>query len=86
MSSSWGHPGRSLRHRQLHLEYANATGADDPAGTTSCNGRVYNSSDTIFNLSQQCYFIDPHNKHEFHTALALSVFFGPLGLDRFYLG
>lgn len=72
--------------RQLYLEYTNSTDADDPVDATSCNDRVYTSSDTIFNRSQPCYFIDPNNKHDFHTALALSVFFGPLGLDRFYLG
>lgn len=70
----------------LYLEYTNSTDADDPVDATSCNDRVYTSSDTIFNRSQPCYFIDPNNKHDFHTALALSVFFGPLGLDRFYLG
>ena len=33
-----------------------------------------------------CHFVDSSSTHSYETALALSVFFGMLGLDRFYLG
>merc|ERR1712146_431593 len=33
-----------------------------------------------------CSFVDAEGEYEFETALGLSVFFGMLGLDRFYLG
>eukprot|EP00037_Helgoeca_nana_P000016 m.19681 g.19681 ORF g.19681 m.19681 type:complete len:227 (+) comp10026_c0_seq1:205-885(+) len=51
-----------------------------------CAGDLYNVSDAILNTTSPCAFIDPDNLHKFWVATALSVFLGPLGFDRFYLG
>lgn len=51
-----------------------------------CNGKFYNVSDSIFRRSLPCFYINPSRKYSYYVAVSLSVFFGPLGLDRFYLG
>eukprot|EP00035_Acanthoeca_spectabilis_P025683 m.459451 g.459451 ORF g.459451 m.459451 type:complete len:206 (+) comp21750_c0_seq1:93-710(+) len=63
------------------------TSADaDGDHVEACEGAFYNVSDTIFNTSTPCAYINPDKLYKFWVATTLSVFLGPLGLDRFYLG
>ncbi len=50
-----------------------------------CRSHFYHSTDAVFNKTEKCYYVGKQPK-SYRTALALSVFLGPLGLDRFYLG
>lgn len=50
-----------------------------------CGDRFYNLEDRVWNETRTCYYLGDNPK-SFYVALSLSVFFGMLGIDRFYLG
>ncbi|EGD81816.1 Gp39 [Salpingoeca rosetta] len=51
-----------------------------------CDDRWYSRDDVAFQQTRECFFVDEDNIYDLDTALALSIFFGMFGLDRFYLG
>eukprot|EP00049_Salpingoeca_infusionum_P026544 m.26314 g.26314 ORF g.26314 m.26314 type:complete len:211 (-) comp8811_c0_seq2:267-899(-) len=69
----------------VHEAIHDASAAPDN-NTVECNGVLYHPNSTIFTKTNKCYYVDKENKKRFGTTLALSVFFGALGFDRFYLG
>ena len=63
--------------------------APDPRSnetTVTCGGTEYSVDAAIFNVSQGCVYLDPAALYSHRVAVALSVFGGIFGLDRFYLG
>eukprot|EP00038_Savillea_parva_P017417 m.20181 g.20181 ORF g.20181 m.20181 type:complete len:232 (+) comp3763_c0_seq2:96-791(+) len=78
--------GNGQGARTFHTVDQDQLDADTNAEVEVCGVDVYNISDTIFNTTNTCAYIDPDNLHKFSIAMVLSVFFGPLGIDRFYLG
>mmetsp|Transcript_23208 Transcript_23208/g.60721 ORF Transcript_23208/g.60721 Transcript_23208/m.60721 type:complete len:215 (+) Transcript_23208:29-673(+) len=60
------------------------TAADDT--TELCDGVYYNTSDAIGSKAHPCAYINPDALYNFWVAVSLSVFLGPFGADRFYLG
>eukprot|EP00040_Diaphanoeca_grandis_P013022 m.65900 g.65900 ORF g.65900 m.65900 type:complete len:228 (+) comp23616_c0_seq1:84-767(+) len=53
--------------------------------STLCGGKWYNRVDAFHRVAD-CYYINPEKIYQFNVALGLSVFLGPFGVDRFYLG
>jgi hypothetical protein len=54
-------------------------------GVTQCDGALYNTSLAVFTQAIACHYIG-EQRYDYHTAVALSVFLGMFGVDRFYLG
>jgi len=52
-------------------------------GTWVWSGNLLDETTAVFNKSKECRFT---NGYHYTTALSLSLFFGWLGIDRFYLG
>lgn len=60
-----------------------------PPNTTAavgCDGLMYLASTSVVNVSHPCRYVSASSPKDFDTALALSVFLGMFGADRFYLG
>eukprot|EP00041_Stephanoeca_diplocostata_P005664 m.65807 g.65807 ORF g.65807 m.65807 type:complete len:174 (+) comp15928_c0_seq8:609-1130(+) len=54
--------------------------------TLHIDGEYYDRSDAIFYRQHSCHYINPDKMYHFNVAVPLSIFLGPLGVDRFYLG
>eukprot|EP00041_Stephanoeca_diplocostata_P005662 m.66148 g.66148 ORF g.66148 m.66148 type:complete len:209 (+) comp15928_c0_seq24:319-945(+) len=64
--------------------YTSSTTADN--SSVYCDGEYYDRSDAIFYRQHSCHYINPDKMYHFNVAVPLSIFLGPLGVDRFYLG
>eukprot|EP01147_Barroeca_monosierra_P010440 gene10440-2571_t len=54
--------------------------------SVNCGQEWYNRSDVAFRKEEKCFYVNEDNIYDFDTTLALSIFFGMFGFDRFYLG
>ena len=54
-----------------------------PATNVTCNNKIYDGKTIGFYKYLKCRYV---TQYSYQTAVLLSVFFGVLGLDRFYLG
>eukprot|EP00048_Salpingoeca_helianthica_P007078 m.106260 g.106260 ORF g.106260 m.106260 type:complete len:405 (-) comp14219_c0_seq9:128-1342(-) len=54
--------------------------------TALCGGVLYLLNSSVTNAARPCKHVSPTNPKDFEVALALSVFLGMFGADRFYLG
>jgi TM2 domain-containing membrane protein YozV len=54
-----------------------------PAKKVYCDGRTFDGKTVGFYRNVSCRFVTGYN---YETAVLLSIFFGVIGLDRFYLG
>jgi len=50
-----------------------------------CGGEEYNETQCIFQQRQPCRYVNGR-RYNYYVAVALSLFLGMLGIDRFYLG
>eukprot|EP00041_Stephanoeca_diplocostata_P005663 m.66171 g.66171 ORF g.66171 m.66171 type:complete len:152 (+) comp15928_c0_seq25:1253-1708(+) len=55
----------------------------DDFGLPSCQIRMLVP---VGNSCNSCHYINPDKMYHFNVAVPLSIFLGPLGVDRFYLG